>query len=60
MYLGFNEMILWSKHKRWFTKTSYLVLFFSNSLVQESLSQKFIGIISDSKLNFEKLLKTIC
>ena len=41
------------------TKTSHPVLLFNNNLVQESSSQKHLGMILDSEQNFEDHLKTI-
>ena len=40
-------------------KTNHPVMLFNNNLLQESSSQKQLGIVLDHKINFEKHLRTM-
>ena len=41
------------------SKTNHPVMLFNNNLLQESSSQKQLGIVLDHKINFEKHLRTM-
>ena len=61
--MSFNLIPL-RKHKRYFfsrkqTKASHPALLFNYNPVHDSLSQNYLGMVLDSKLNFEKHVRTV-